>query len=512
MLTAEARPDANRAGAWFTAIGIERALLLFAAAYLIAGYATLSTGHNWGDDWAQYLAHARNLAEGLPYASTGYVFNPEAPHVGPPAYSPGFPLLLAPVVRVFGLNLIALKSVSLVCLAVAIWLTFILYRDALGVRIAAAAAVFFALHHFTWALRDSIVSEPAYIVWTLAALYCASRTVHRRGIATGLACGVFALAAFSTRAVGASLIAAIVLCEILQRRAFSLRFLAIVGVPAVGWLLQKRFLALANYSAELHVPQWHELTSNAAGYWRAVADLFPVGGKLSLISPAVVIALVALGIAQRLRIRYHRGESGSGLIGWLRSVPADVWYLGISCCALMVLPFEPNGRYLLPLLPLLCAYMAFAVGCALRSARYAAPATALIVAACLGYYGALHWMNDRQPANTDALCSDCRAMYAYLRDRTPATALIAFGKPRVLAFLTERHCWTWAPARDSAYVWQEMQRAGVNYVVLVPRDHPLAAKYPPDLAWDAWRSNPHLQLVFENPTFRVLRLTTEPTT
>ncbi|HEV2672560.1 MAG TPA: hypothetical protein VGU74_15810, partial [Gemmatimonadales bacterium] len=61
--------------------------------------ATIRAGHGWGDDFAQYILHARNIAAGVPYTQTGYIYNPDNPEVGPRAYPPGFPVLLVPVVK-----------------------------------------------------------------------------------------------------------------------------------------------------------------------------------------------------------------------------------------------------------------------------------------------------------------------------------------------------------------------------------------------------------------------------
>jgi hypothetical protein len=133
-------------------------LSLLVAAYLIVGYATLTPGEVWGDDWAQYLGHARNLALGHPYANTGYVFNPAQPHIGPPAYPPGLPLLMAPLVKLVGIDFIAFKLMSLVALALATILTFVLYKDSLGDWVALASAAFFSLHDAIWFQHNGIHS------------------------------------------------------------------------------------------------------------------------------------------------------------------------------------------------------------------------------------------------------------------------------------------------------------------------------------------------------------------
>ena len=62
---------------------------------------TIRDGHDWGDDFSMYIRHAENIAQGLPYAQSGYIYNPYNPSIGPRMYPPGFPLLLAPVARLF---------------------------------------------------------------------------------------------------------------------------------------------------------------------------------------------------------------------------------------------------------------------------------------------------------------------------------------------------------------------------------------------------------------------------
>src|SRR5205814_276498 len=71
--------------------------------------ATIRMGHLWGDDFALYIAHARNIATGQPYGQTGYIYNPSVVNYSPRAYPPGFPLLLVPSYKLFGLNLFPMK-------------------------------------------------------------------------------------------------------------------------------------------------------------------------------------------------------------------------------------------------------------------------------------------------------------------------------------------------------------------------------------------------------------------
>ena len=56
--------------------------------------------HDWGGDFAQYIAQADNIAHFRPMNATGYVYNKDYPSLAPKAYPPGFPLLIAPITRV----------------------------------------------------------------------------------------------------------------------------------------------------------------------------------------------------------------------------------------------------------------------------------------------------------------------------------------------------------------------------------------------------------------------------
>src|SRR5438270_5449999 len=71
---------------------------------------TIRDGHIIGDDFAMYILHAKNLAEGKPYGMTGYLYNPANPDLGPPVYPPVTPLLLTPVYYFAGMSLRWMKA------------------------------------------------------------------------------------------------------------------------------------------------------------------------------------------------------------------------------------------------------------------------------------------------------------------------------------------------------------------------------------------------------------------
>src|SRR4030095_1979167 len=88
---------------------------------VLGGAAALALRH-WGDgpgpmaaDYAQYLGHARALAEGRPYTDTGYIFTERFRIAGAAAQPPGLPLVLWAVFRTVGESALAVKLVLLAC-------------------------------------------------------------------------------------------------------------------------------------------------------------------------------------------------------------------------------------------------------------------------------------------------------------------------------------------------------------------------------------------------------------
>src|SRR5580704_2440608 len=79
--------------------------------FFIINTYTIKDGHNWGDDFAQYIQHAINLIEHKPYAS-GISYDLRI------ACPPGFPFLLTSVIYWFGVNFKILKSLNVLLWAI----------------------------------------------------------------------------------------------------------------------------------------------------------------------------------------------------------------------------------------------------------------------------------------------------------------------------------------------------------------------------------------------------------
>src|ERR687898_1931314 len=127
-------------------------------------------GHDWGDDFSMYINHAQNIARGEPYAETGYIYNPNNPAVGPRTYPPGFPLLLAPVVGLFGLDLRPMKTLIIAFFVGTLLMMVTLFRSVLPTGYIAVLVLVVGLSPFFWEFKDQILSDTPFLFFVLLSL------------------------------------------------------------------------------------------------------------------------------------------------------------------------------------------------------------------------------------------------------------------------------------------------------------------------------------------------------
>src|SRR5262245_44454470 len=120
--------------------------LLIGAIFLVALKILLWPCNNyqgWGGDYAGYLSQSRRIAEGQATDQTNYIYNPAMPYVAPPAYPMGFPIILAPLYAVFGLDLeLFIKFATLTWWLLGLMLFFIM-RKHFSMAVATVASLLF---------------------------------------------------------------------------------------------------------------------------------------------------------------------------------------------------------------------------------------------------------------------------------------------------------------------------------------------------------------------------------
>ncbi len=156
--------------------------VILASALLGAGL--LNSGQDWGDDFASYIMQAQSIVHGNPsqfMQANAFTIHQSTINLGPVAYPWGMPALLAPLVAVFGVNLLALKSLNLVCYLLFLITLAVGLRSKLSPLSLIALMAILGLDPAILVLFNSILSDVPFLLFsTLTILLIGSIIVQRR--------------------------------------------------------------------------------------------------------------------------------------------------------------------------------------------------------------------------------------------------------------------------------------------------------------------------------------------
>ncbi len=486
----------------------------------------------WSDDFALYLSHARNLAEGVKYTDTGFVYNPVNYVYSPHSYPPGFPALLAPVYAARGLDLYAIKLFITLCLVFSLPLCAAVLARQYGRNLAYGATALFALSPFLWNFHKYILPDIPFLLLSLLALLALQRREHATGskeIALSVLAGALVYASYATRVLGVTLLTAAVVHDLVQRPKAFRRTLVLLAAFGLGSGLQRWILGnldLYETGTRSGLPSvrlssspkpifglcFECVPANARKYWADLGHLAPLPQPANIVLTSVLGLAILAGIAF-LHFRRRPNWAGKSLIpevvqGWLQGLSVSDFYVAGYLGVLLLMQFS-EYRYLLPVLPFLLAYGLYGAGLAraVPNGPAAVPwqrGTLILMLALFVAYGVSYRTLARQEPDgrIDTNGPEARNLYAFIRTNTPENSLIAFGKPRALALFTDRRSTLRSGSSLDADLEDYLLRH-VDYVLVVVGQPPPLFR-PPDPTWFSdpkWReaftlaySSQHFQL------------------
>jgi len=516
------------------------------AAYSVIGIAvvflilTIRPGHDWGGDFALYIQHAINIATGHPYSDTWFVYNPRDPLMSPRSYPPVYPLSLAPVYGIFGLDLYAMKIAGILVFAVFL----LLYYRYVCHRLESPVAQIFvvacmAFSPWFWEAKDRILPDFLFILILYASIVVFDRmyalrqpVLHRYLLALGG--GLLVSLLYGTRSVGMLIVPALFLHDIIRRRSISRATLIVTIVFAVFYVTQNAFLHTdQSYFESLKAVDTEEqggvdttVREGAASEGmlaviksniNALGDRIPrklhtYGSMMSAywyIGDSIIPGAILLSVMTVLAI--------AGFIGFItRSPSMGDYFILTYVMILLVVPFGQQ-RYLLPLVPLYLLYIVRATEQLRQLAKNrraglysgflkATPAIVSVIIAAS--YASSYALSDSAVIARGVESSESRELFDFIRENTPENSLLVFHKPRPLALFTGRHAvkYHWEPDLDK--LWRDLSDMGATHIVL-PKylDTTVHEDYFFPNIVERYRQN--LQVIFENDNFVVYRIVRE---
>ncbi len=485
---------------------MDNQVLTVIAAVGVWYFATIRRGHIWDGDACMYILHARNLVHGRPYGETEYIYNPAAWGVGPPTYPPVCPALLAPVYKLFGLNLRAMKALMILCFLTSLFAMSLVFRDRLPAPYLIVAIALIGFHPYVWEAKDRIVSELPFLLFTFLSLaliratYAAAPSWDSQ-VRFGLLVGISIYLAYGTRGLGIVLLPSLVLYHALNaRRLTSLTpFLALALVVfTMLVLLQHRYLH-SEYSRVHRL----RVTPRALGaqllrYLRAACRLCYDGWGLVHGGLGVVLAIcAALGYVVTVR----RGVTVTDLF--------PLCYLA----AIMLWPVQHEmRRFLIPALPFFVYYAGEGIA-AVRPSTTDAAGTALevgIAATLFAWYVTRYATANYGPALHSITSPAATALYAYVEHETSQRDVFVFFDPRILALFTGRRAAAYHDGGDPQEaadedLWCYFKEIGATHAVVGP-----AEKDSPFFAQFVDRYDRYMLAVYRNTDFVLYRIARFP--
>ena len=461
--------------------------------------ATIRAGQSWGDDFSLYLAHARNLAEGRPYADTGYIYNPSYPALSPRTYPPICPLLLAPVVSRYGLDFRPLKvELILLCLAFLLVL-FVSFRNELALPYLLATLLLVGFNPFLWFLKDSILSDIPFLLFTYLTLFLFQRAADEarprgRRLRDALLAGLTMYLAVGTRTAGIVLLPCLFLEELLRRRRLSLVSFAVLPLFAVGMLVQKlllpfdsSYLDQLRFSPALYAHNLLELVKLQSAF-------FANGYN----QPLRIVLFVAVAIPAGVEFcrRLFAGATVREIFVLLYGVILVLWPSSTT-----------DQRFLLPLFPLFIVYACqglHRLGSLAGVQWERRLALGLAAALLLTYVGRYNRIGFGPRLGIDK--PESQSLFDYVRTATAPDAVFLFEKPRALALFTGRRAAAAHAAATDQELWHYLGNIHASYIVIdrVFED----SEYP--LQPFVSRHPDRLEEVYHNTDFTVYRIRTTP--
>jgi hypothetical protein len=449
---------------------------------------------DWGDDFAQYLQEAENIAQGKPLEAGSYQFNPAFARIGPRVYPVGFPLILSLFSNESGKIGMPAAQLCICIMGVLLGLFVHLSLRQSGFKRwwALGCTTLYLYHPFFIGLKPDVLSDIPFAALFMATVFTFGQSKHWwQFILVGLLAGF----TISTRSIGWVLpLGALALFgSALFQRKLPYNLLLFAAVAAVsGWIINfsTGYYDSAKEGYSLLFSGGGDFLENFNTNFRIYLETFeyyltPFGNEkwhlVLLVMQHVFVGLFILGIARSLSIKIHFYAVCS--LGYL--------------LILLIYPYTGGFRFLLPIIPFLFIVIA-------KGAREIRPLWPLqkhmgIVALCLlalAYYPELSRLEREENLRVEGpQTAEARALFSWL-EAIPNTESVLFLKPRAMAYYTKQSSFATEPNASPSSFEADVNHFNTRYLIEAHAlPYPALAHYITE--------HPELILAYQNEGFKV---------
>lgn len=467
---------------------------------------------DWGDDFAQYLHQANNLLSGLPPNETGYIFNEDYPTYAPPSYPSGFPLLLAPVMKLSGANIYTLNLYISFFLSLFAITLFSFLRRYYSDLISVILVILFLYNPWTLSFKSEILSDIPFSLFFLLTIILFT-SVRKRNVLFVILFSVICAFTILIRSIGIVLILAIILQSaieyIKQRRVKNRQIIKSVVsnllIAFISFLLffvfsklifQSSGEGLLNYKKLVDFPELKNSIQTNLNYYSGVLRAFfePWNDQwqfVSIISGSMIFTFIILGMIRKMISHYSYLDS------------LVIVYFAV----ILIYPYSNAGfRFLLPLIPLLLLYlvkgiMSVDINIPIHR-KYVLILLTLIV--LFSYKkGIMEIYNSRNVMTEGPQIPANKEMIKYITDSIDSDARFSFKRPRTLAFFTGRKSMTHHRDASPEEIQKNIISNRINYLLINYEE------YNQNILDYIKVNESKLEIIWENSKNRIYRIKKE---
>jgi len=459
------------------------------------------TGHNWGDDFSAYIMQAISLTEGTAEGfleRNAFTVNESSTPVGPVTYPWGFPILLAPFYSLFGLNILAFKSVVLIFylgFLVVLWFLVRCFRPTERLIFVSI----FAFNPYFMQFGNNVLSDIPFLffstlsflllsildrcrttggTYTIAVLlgicYTVATAIRTSGILLPATC-----CAMLFLILGRSFLPAhrvldsqlIVLSDLRTDKKFPY-VMSLVCFSVTIWLFNH--LVPGHQSSYLdhfeHVTA-KSIFENTTYYALLIKDFFGpslIGTGLYLFS----LPFAFLGFREK----------------WRNSIAVLIYVFSTSALYI-IWPYPQGLRFIFPVLPFYIYFVFIGlrtseVWCMRQKITAQLPSLALLSILVLMSIVQIHRNISRNFIYSDGpYTKDAQEMFAFIRQVVPRDEIVVFCKPRAMRLFTGRDTVLYDNVDDFKYLhWYVVDK---NNLQSIDKERVfLFAKHPATIAYE----------------------------
>ena len=449
---------------------------------------TLREGHSWGGDFSMYILHAKNIADGVEYGETGYIYNPSNPSLGPKIYPPLFPLLLSPVYAWFGLNLTAMKVEIILLFLANLTMIVLVFKDELPFSSLVALVVLLGANPYFWDIKDHILSDIPFLFFVFCCFWGYSQaemTTHQTVYA--VLTGIFLYLSYATRSIGLILLPSFLLSELLRFR--KIRRVAVIATTVSVILIG------------FHTMFFRETNSYFDQFALNLNDL----PRKSIQYVQALLIILDNGHARIFRYLLYLLSSGLAILGFFSRIKKKnpffevftLMYLGV----ILFWPANQGTRFMIPLIPLFLFYVFYGISHTkvFRKYRVEKPLfTILVVAVLIAYIGKYATLEYGSISEGIAK-KETVELFEFVKQHTKEDDVLIFWKPRVLALFTGRRVSVYPQSPDDADFWEYLRHIQATYLLVSFED-------PPFLFHLVENYHDRFDSVYSNPDFTVYKI------